>query len=262
MNFDLASILGTLLGISGVVGGQILEGGHLHQILQFTAALIVFGGTLGAMLLAYPMNDIRRAFSMIPSVYLDFNSDLSPVIAEIVKAATIARKEGLLAVEPVRVTFTDPLFRKSIKYVIDGFEPNTVREIIETEIERGLEEDENAAKVFEGAGGFAPTIGILGAVLGLIHVMTMLNEPSKIGEGIAVSFVATIYGVGLANLILLPWSMKLKRKASERMLAREIVKMGVIGIQEGLNPNFLQEKLEVYAHQNARKKGVSAGSKK
>jgi chemotaxis protein MotA len=176
------------------------------------------------------------------------------VIDEIVKAAAIVRKEGLLAVEPVRATFTDPLFKKIIKYVIDGFEANTVREIIETEIERGLEEDQNAAKVFESAGGFAPTIGILGAVLGLIHVMTMLSDPSKIGEGIAVAFVATIYGVGLANLILPPWSMKLKRKATERMVAREVVKMGVIGIQEGLNPSFLQEKLEVYAHQSMRKK--------
>jgi chemotaxis protein MotA len=252
MNFDFASILGTLLGLTGVVGGQILEGGHISQILQFTSALIVFGGTLGAMLLAYPMRDIRRAFSMIPSIYLESHAEMGPVIEEIVKAATIARKEGLLAVEPIRSSFTDPLFRKSIKYVIDGFEANTVREIIETEIERGLEEDESAAKVFEGAGGFAPTIGILGAVLGLIHVMTMLSEPAKIGEGIAVAFVATIYGVGLANLILLPWSMKLKRKATERLLAREIVKMGVIGIQEGLNPNFLQEKLEVYAHQSVR----------
>jgi chemotaxis protein MotA len=252
MNFDLASIFGTLLGITGVVGGQLLEGGHIHQIIQFTSALIVFGGTLGAMLLAYPMRDIRRAFSMIPSIYLESHVDVGPVIDEIVKAATIVRKEGLLAVEPVRATFTDPLFKKSIKYVIDGFESNTVREILETEIERGLEEDENAAKVFEGAGGFAPTIGILGAVLGLIHVMTMLNDPSKIGEGIAVAFVATIYGVGLANLILLPWSMKLKRKASERMVAREVVKMGVTGIQEGLNPSFLQEKLEVFAHQSVR----------
>jgi chemotaxis protein MotA len=252
MNFDLASVFGTLLGIAGVVGGQLLEGGHIHQIVQFTSALIVFGGTFGAMLLAYPMSDIRRAFSMIPSIYLESHADVGPVIEEIVKAATIVRKEGLLAVEPVRVTFKDPLFKKSIKYVIDGFESNTVREIMETEIERGFEEDESAAKVFEGAGGFAPTIGILGAVLGLIHVMTMLNEPSKIGEGIAVAFVATIYGVGLANLILLPWSMKLKRKASERMVAMEVIKMGVIGIQEGLNPSFLQEKLEVFAHQSTR----------
>ncbi|MFL5813635.1 MAG: MotA/TolQ/ExbB proton channel family protein, partial [Bdellovibrionia bacterium] len=187
MNFDLASVFGTLLGIAGIVGGQLLEGGHIHQIIQFTSALIVFGGTLGAMFLAYPMSDIRRAFSMIPSIYLESHADVGPVIEEIVKAATIVRKEGLLAVEPVRITFKDPLFKKSIKYVIDGFESNTVREIMETEIERGFEEDENAAKVFEGAGGFAPTIGILGAVLGLIHVMTMLNEPAKIGEGIAVA---------------------------------------------------------------------------
>jgi chemotaxis protein MotA len=262
MNFDLASLLGTILGFVGIVGGQLLEGGHIEQILQLTAALIVFGGTLGAIFLAFPMSDIRRAFSMIPSVYMDSHSEMGPLIDEIVKAATVARKEGLLAIEPLRASMTHPLFKKSIKYVIDGFEPATVREIIETEIERGLDEDENAAKVFEGAAGFAPTIGILGAVLGLIHVMTMLNEPSKIGEGIAVAFVATLYGLGLANLVLLPWAMKLKRKAAERSMAREIVKMGVIAIQEGQNPNFLQEKLEVYAHQSSRKKPAPSGAKK
>jgi chemotaxis protein MotA len=221
--------------------------------LHLPAALIVLGGTFGALLLAYPIHDIRRAFAMIPSIYRDEHADLSPVIAEIVKAASIVRKEGLLAVEPVRATFTDPLFKKCIKYVIDGFESNTVREIIETEIESGLEEDENVAKVFESAAGFAPTMGILGAVLGLIHVMMILNEPAKIGEGIAVAFVATIYGIGLANLVLLPWSMKLKRKSTQRKVARELVKMGIIGIQDGLSPGFLQEKLEVYAHQSMRK---------
>jgi chemotaxis protein MotA len=255
MNLDLASILGTVLGLIGIIGGQLLEGGSLAQIIQLTAALIVFGGTLGAMFLAYPMEDIRRAFASISSVYFEPRADLKPIVDDIVKIASIVRKDGLLAVEPVRGSIRDPLFKRTIKFVIDGFEPASIREIIDTEIEQGLEDDENAAKVFEGAGSYAPTIGIIGAVLGLIHVMTMLNEPSKIGEGIAVAFVATLYGLGLANLVLLPWGSKLRRRASQKAVARQIVKMGIVGIQEGMSPGFLQEKLETYLHQSAKGAG-------
>ncbi|MGE0616371.1 MAG: flagellar motor protein [Bacteriovoracia bacterium] len=250
---DIASLVGSLVGVLAVVGGQVLEGGHVSQILQGTAALIVCGGTLGAALVSYPMQDIKRAISLIPLVYQNVNMDVRPVIDEIVKIASIARKEGVLAVEGQRESIQNELFKKSIKYVIDGFEPATVKEIIDTEIYLALEEEESAAKVFEGAGGYAPTIGIIGAVLGLIHVMSMLDDPSKIGEGIAVAFVATVYGVGLSNLILIPWGTKLKRKAAQRAQTKEVVKIGVIGIQEGLNPHFLQEKLEVYVEEHLRR---------
>jgi len=250
---DLASLIGTLLGVSSVIGGQLLEGGSLGQISQKTAAIIVLGGTFGAMLLAFPMEDIKKAFSMIGSIYKRVDMDVRPIIDEIVRIATIARKEGVLAVEGQRESIQTPLFKKTIKYVIDGFEPNTVKEIIDTEIYLQFEEEENAGKVFEGAGGFAPTIGIIGAVLGLIQVMNKLNDPSKIGEGIAVAFVATVYGVGLANLLLIPWGTKIKRKASQRMIAKEVVKLGVVGIQEGLNPHFLQEKLEVFVEEHMRR---------
>ena len=243
---DLSALIGTLLGISAVLLGQFLEGGTLGQILQGTAALIVVGGTCGAMFLAFPLEDIRRAFSLLKDVYRDSDDDPAPLVAEIVRIAGIARKEGVLALEAQRATIQDPLFARSIKYVVDGLEPAAVRELLESEIQQTFERDECASKVFEGAGGYAPTIGILGAVLGLIHVMSMLNEPSKIGEGIAVAFVATIYGVGLANLVLLPWGNKIKRKAEGRMRRMEVVKLGIQGIQEGLNPNFLREKLETY----------------
>lgn len=254
---DLFSLIGTILGVSAVVGGQLLEGGHLSQILQGTAALIVVGGTMGAMLVSYPMQDIKDAFKMIPLVFENVNLDLRPVIEEIVRIATVARKEGVLAIEAQRATIQNPLFKKSIKYVIDGFEPQTVKDIIDTEIELALEREENAGKVFEGAGGYAPTIGIIGAVLGLIHVMSMLNDPSKIGEGIAVAFVATVYGVGLSNLILIPWGTKLKRKAQQRALVKEVIKLGVVGIQEGLNPHFLKEKLEVFLDSSLRDERTS-----
>ena len=254
---DFASVFGTILSFAGVIGGQLLEGGHLHQIMQGTAAIIVLGGTLGAMLLSFPMSDIKRAFAMIPSIYKDEKMNPRETIDEIIRIATIARKEGVLAVEGQRDTIKNELFKKSIKYVIDGFEPNTVKEIIETEIFLEFEEEEAAGKVFEGAGGYAPTVGIIGAVLGLIHVMSMLNDPSKIGEGIAVAFVATVYGVGLANLLFIPWGTKLKRKAGMKMVQKEVVKLGIVGIQEGLNPHFLQEKLEVFVEEKFRKHAPS-----
>lgn len=253
---DLASIIGTFLGISCVVGGQVLEGGHLTQIMQGTAALIVVGGTLGAMFLSFTVEDIKKAFSLLPFIYKKLDLDVRPTIDEIVRIATIARKEGILAVEGQKESIKNPLFKKTIKYVIDGFDANTVKEIIDNEIFIEFEEEENAGKVFEGAGGYSPTIGIIGAVLGLIHVMSLLNEPgSDIGGGIAVAFVATVYGVGLANLVLIPWGTKIKRKAGQKMMTKEVVKVGVVGIQEGLNPHFLQEKLEVFVEEHLRRTG-------
>ena len=249
---DLTSVVGSLLGIVGIVSGQLLEGGHVGQLLQGTAALIVLSGTFSAMLLSYPPEDIKKAISLIPSIYKPVDLDVRPTIEEIIRIATIARKEGVLAVEGQKDSIKNEMFKKSIKYVIDGFEPNTVKEIIETEIFLAFEEEENAGKVFEGAGGYAPTIGIIGAVLGLIHVMSMLDQPEKIGEGIAVAFVATVYGVAVANLLLIPWGTKIKRKAAQKMIPKEVVKLGVVGIQEGLNPHFLQEKLEVFVEEHLK----------
>ena len=250
--WDFAAILGTLLGVVAVFGGALIEGLHFGDIMIGTAALIVFGGTAAAALVSFPPQDVKKAIQLIPLVYQKVDMDVRPLIAEIVRIATIARKEGVLAVEGQKESIQNPLFKRSIRYVIDGFEPNTVKEIIDNEITVAYEEEEAAGKVWEGAGGYAPTIGIIGAVLGLIHVMKSLDDPSKIGGGIAVAFVATVYGVGSANLILIPWGTKIKRKAAQRMLAKEVVKLGVVGIQEGLNPHFLQEKLEVFVEESLR----------
>lgn len=250
---DLMSVVGTILGLTAVFGGALLEGLHAGDLLIGTAAMIVFGGTFAAMMVSFPPQDVKRALGMIPLIYKKVDLDVRPIIDEIIRIATVARKEGVLAVEGQRESIQDPLFKKTIKYVIDGFEPNTVKEIIDTEIYLSFEETEAAGKVWEGAGGYSPTIGIIGAVLGLIHVMKSLDDPSKIGSGIAVAFVATVYGVGAANLILIPWGTKLKRKAAQLMLAKEVVKLGVVGIQEGLNPHFLQEKLEVFVEEHLRR---------
>jgi chemotaxis protein MotA len=250
---EIVTVVGVMMGIFAVFGGALLEGLHVSSIMQGTAAVIVFGGTFGAMLVSFPQQDVIRAFKMLNVVFQKVDTDVRSVIEEIIKVATVARKEGVLALEGMRDSIQDPLFKKSIKYVIDGFEPQTVKDIMQSEIDLIFEEEEMAGKVWEGTGGYAPTIGIIGAVLGLIHVMASMNEPgSDLGSGIAVAFVATVYGVGSANLIFIPFGTKLKRKALMRATVKEVVKIGVIGIQEGLNPHFLKEKLEVYVEEHLR----------
>lgn len=256
---ELATVIGVILGVLGVFGGAVLEGLHISALLQSTAAIIVFGGTFGAMLVSYPTQDLKRAFGLLGVIFGNVDTDVRPVIEEIIKIASVARKEGVLAVEGMRDSIVNPLFKKSIKYVIDGFEPQTVKDIMQSEIDLAFEEEETAGKVWEGTGGYAPTIGIIGAVLGLIHVMNTMNQPgADLGAGIAVAFVATVYGVGSANIIFIPFGAKLKRKAQLRAMSKEVVKIGVIGIQEGLNPHFLREKLEVYVEEHLRK-GENAG---
>ena len=199
---------------------------------------------------------------MMNIVFQKVDTDVREVIDEIIKVATVARKEGVLALEGMRDSINNPLFKKSVKFVIDGFEPQTVKDIMQSEIDIAYEEEEAAGKVWEGTGGYAPTIGIIGAVLGLIHVMQSLDDPSKIGSGIAVAFVATVYGVGAANLLFIPFGTKLKRKAHMRAQVKEVVKLGVIGIQEGLNPHFLREKLEVFVEEHLRGHGGAEGGEK
>ncbi|MEW6057446.1 MAG: flagellar motor protein [Bdellovibrionota bacterium] len=260
---EIVTVIGVLMGLGAVFGGALLEGLHLSSIMQGTAAIIVFGGTIGAMLVSFPQQDVKRAFSMIGVIFKLVDTDVREVIEEIIKVASVARKEGVLAVEGMRDSIQNPLFKKSIKYVIDGFEPQTVKDIMQTEIDIAFEEEETAGKVWEGTGGYAPTIGIIGAVLGLIHVMASMNEPgSDLGSGIAVAFVATVYGVGSANLLFIPFGTKLKRKAAMRAMAKEVVKIGVIGIQEGLNPHFLREKLEVYVEEHLRGGAHGGGGEK
>lgn len=258
---ELTTVIGVAMGILAVFGGALIEGLHLGAILQGTAAIIVFGGTIGAALVSFPSQDVKRAVGMLSVIFSTVDTDVREVIDEIIKIASVARKEGVLAVEGMRDSIQNPLFKKTIKFVIDGFEPQTVKDIMQAEIDLVFEEEEAAGKVWEGTGGYAPTIGIIGAVLGLIHVMGNLSDPSKLGDGIAVAFVATVYGVGSANLIFIPFGTKLKRKAQMRCMSKEVVKLGVIGIQEGLNPHFLREKLEVYVEEHLRKSHGGGGEK-
>ena len=243
---EMLSLIGQLLGVLALFGGALLEGLHLQSILVPTAALIVFGGTLAAVLVSFPARDVSRALGSVGKVFSPIEQEVQAVIDEIGKVAALARKEGILAVEQIRSEIQNPLLKRSIKFVIDGFDGVTLKEILENEIDQAFDEDETAGRVWEAAGGYAPTIGIIGAVLGLIHVMQSLDDPSKIGGGIAVAFVATVYGVAGANLVFLPWGSKLRRRAHLEATVKELVKIGVLGIQEGLNPHFLHQKLQVF----------------
>jgi chemotaxis protein MotA len=243
---DRASVIGLLLGVAAVVFGNVFDGGKIESILQLTAAFIVFGGTLGATLLSAPLNDVLKAFAALNDVLFSKRNPPDEIIKEIIRFSRIARKNGLIALEPSIKKIGDHFFRKAVSLAVDGMSPKVLKETMEQQNTTYEEERRRVAKVFETAGGFAPTIGIIGAVLGLIHVMENLSDPSKLGSGIAVAFVATIYGVGSANLILLPISKKLITRLNIELSVREMILEGVIGILSGLNPHYLEERLMVF----------------
>lgn len=247
---DFTSVAGIPVGVGLILLGQTLEGGSVKSILQLTAAIIVFGGTLGAVLLSFSMTDVKRAVFALRTLFLWDGEPPARTIETVMQHATKARSAGILALEDVLPEVADPFLRKALGLVVDGANPQAMREMLEMESQGREEHDEAPAKVYEAAGGYAPTVGILGAVLGLIHVMQNMTDPSKLGAGIAVAFVATIYGVGSANLIFLPAATKLKMKARHEAKRRELMLEGVLAIQEGLNLQIIQQKLRGYAAQS------------
>jgi chemotaxis protein MotA len=250
---DILSILGIALSIVAIVGGQYLEGGHLSSIMQFTAFLIVMGGTLGAVMLNYPMPIFMKALKSIGMVFGSVHVDMKGIISKIVELSNISRKQGLLALEGQIKTVQDPLMAKGVQLVVDGTEPPKIREILEVEVGIFEEEYVLAGKVYESLGGYAPTVGIIGAVLGLIHVMENLADPSKLGSGIAVAFVATVYGVGAANLFFLPMGGKIKMKAKELVMGKLMVIEGLIAVAQGENPRMIEEKLSGFLPTSQKK---------
>ena len=241
---DIATILGIVLALGSIAGGQALEGGHIGSILQLTAFIIVIGGTIGACCVQNPLPVLVKAVGALSLALAGPHQDNKGTIKLILDLANVSRKQGLLALEGKLKEIKDPFMRKGVQLIVDGTDPKAVHEILEIEVEHHEEQGILAAKVWEAAGGYAPTIGILGAVLGLIHVMENLADPSKLGSGIAVAFVATIYGVGAANLLFLPLANKIKLKLKEESGARNLAIMGLVGLAHGENPRLLQEKLE------------------
>jgi chemotaxis protein MotA len=243
---DKSSVSGITLAVTGIIAGLLLEGGNLGQILQPTAAIIVFGGTIGAVMLQFPLNVVLQAMRRLGSVFLSPRQDPQATILRLVKYAQKARREGIVSLDADLPDIEDPFLHKSLMLAVDGTEPDELRKIMELELNNQSEREEQVPQVFESAGGFAPTIGIIGAVLGLIQVMQHLDKIDEVGRGIAVAFVATIYGVGSANLLYLPVSGKMKIRIREEQIIREMTLEGVASILEGMNPHMLETKLLSY----------------
>lgn len=243
---DKGTIIGGLVALGAILFGLILEGGKVGQILQPTAALIVFGGTLGAILVQFPINAVTTAFRDLVNIFFVPKNDPQAIVREIVTLTYKARKEGIVALDNVLDSIADPFLKKSLMLAVDGTEPGELRKMMELEMERKDEIDESSPRVFESAGAFSPTIGIIGAVLGLIQVMQHLDDIDEVGKGIAVAFVATVYGVGAANLLLLPSAGKLRIRIREEQILREMMLEGVISIMEGMNPRMIETKLVSY----------------
>jgi len=256
---DITSIGGILFAIACILGGQALEGGHASSLAQATAAIIVIGGTIGACAVAFPMKDFVKGLKMAGLAFKNKKDDTPELIKQVVDLATVARREGVLALEQKLTEIRDPFLRRAVGFLVDGVDAAIARDSLETEIHHEFESNGVAAKVWESAGGFAPTVGILGAVLGLIHVMENLSDPSKLGGGIATAFVATVYGVGSANLLFLPIANKVKRKIGLEKDRKTVIAEGVLSIQAGLNPRVLEEKLASYAGHHAPKKEGEGG---
>ena len=244
--FDIISIIGILISFAAILGGQFLEGGHLGSLVQVTAFIIVLGGTFGACMLQFSLPVFLQGIKLLRWIILPPYISLDDVIDQIISWGQTARRGGLLSLEPILVEMEDPFMKKGLQLLVDGAEPEKLREAMEVDMYAYDEHYRLAAKVWESAGGYSPTIGILGAVMGLIHVMENLSDPSKLGGGIAVAFVATIYGVGAANLFFLPIANKLKSIIGREMVKREMVVEGLVAIANGENPRLIETKLRGY----------------
>lgn len=256
---DKATMGGVFLAVGGILLGLLLEGGNLGQILQPTAAMIVFGGTLGAILIQYPLPVVLIAFRRLAHVFLEPSQNAQGTVDTLVGYANRARREGIISLDKELANITEPFLRRSLMLAVDGTEPQELRKIMELELDNQAEQDEKIPQLFESAGGFSPTIGIIGAVLGLIQVMQHLDKIDEVGRGIAVAFVATIYGVGAANLFFLPSSGKLKIRLRDEQVIREMTLEGVVSILEGMNPRMLESKLLGFLSQ-AREASSSTAS--
>jgi len=252
---DVATLFGIALAFTGILGGLLLEKGKIQDIVQVTAAMIVLGGTFGAVLITTPLPVVIRAVASLRNVFFDRTVSPRATIEALIGYATQARKNGIVSLEMEANKIADPFLRKALNLAVDGTDLQELRKMMETDIALGEQAGEAEAKVWEAAGGYAPTIGIIGAVLGLIQVMKHLEDIKEVGHGIAVAFVATVYGVGSANIFFLPMGNKLRARLRAASLLKEMTLEGVVGIVEGLNPTLIRMKLDGYdpAHGKAAK---------
>jgi chemotaxis protein MotA len=246
MKPDLATIGGLAVAFGGILGGMMLEGGKLGEILQFTAGMIVVGGTFGAVMITTPLSLLFAAVKKLPLVFLERSGSTSDVVEEILSYATRARKNGIVSLESDIDKIGDPFLKKALSLAVDGTDLQDLRRMMDLELHLEEQSGEAEAKVFEAAGGYSPTLGIIGAVLGLIQVMKHLENIEEVGKGIAVAFVATVYGLLVANIIMLPAANKLKARLQDSIRTKEMMLEGVCSIAEGLNPKLIRSKLEAY----------------
>ena len=243
---DISSIAGIALAVIGILAGMMIEGGSIAQITQPTAAMIVCGGTAGAVMLQFPLSIFLAACKQLVKVFLHKGGDGEAVLAQLVEFANKARKSGIVSLDADLPNIADPFLKQALTLAVDGTEPSEVRKIMQLELDNRSEIEEKIPAVFEAAGGYSPTVGIIGAVLGLIQVMKNLDNIDEVGRGIATAFVATIYGVAVANLICLPAAGKLKFRHREEVMQKEMILEGVISILEGMNPRILGTKLRTF----------------
>jgi chemotaxis protein MotA len=247
---DKSSIGGITLAVGGITLGLVLEGGRVAQILQPTAAIIVFGGTIGAVMLQFPLPVILEAGRQLRTVFREPNANSLQTVRQLVSYAHQARRAGIVSLDDELESIEDPFLKRSLMLAVDGTEPEELRKMMDSALNAKAEQEELVSQVFDSAGGFAPTIGIIGAVLGLIQVMQHLSNMEEVGRGIAVAFVATIYGVGAANLLFLPCAGKLKIRLRQQQVLREMTLEGVVSILEGMNPHVLEGKLLGYLQEH------------
>jgi chemotaxis protein MotA len=246
---DKGSFSGAILAVTGIIAGLLIEGGSIGQMLQPTAALIVFGGTMGAVLLQFSLPTVGAAFRRVLHLFAAHGKQSDTLVSQLVSFANKARRNGVVSLDADLQTIQDPFLKRALMLAVDGTEPLELRKIMRVNLDSMAENDDRLPSVFESAGGFSPTIGILGAVLGLIQVMQHLDNIQEVGRGIAVAFVATIYGVGAANLFFLPFAGKMRIQLREEHLRREMMLEGVVSIIEGMNPRMLEIKLGGFLRQ-------------
>jgi chemotaxis protein MotA len=256
---DFVTISGIALALGGILGGLIMEGGRITDVAQITAAFIVLGGTFGAVMISTPLAVLKGALVRFAHVFLDKTQPPDAAIEQLIGYATKARKNGLVSLESEALEIRDPFLRKALTLAVDGTDLQELRNMMQLEIDMADNHALAEARVFEAAGGYSPTIGIIGAVMGLIQVMKNLANIEEVGHGIAVAFVATVYGVGIANIFLLPAANKIKARIERDTELKELKLEGVVAIVEGLNPKLIRSKLEAY--QQGRTAGTTGEEK-
>jgi len=256
---DLSTLAGIGIALAGIVGGLILEKGSIQDIAQATAAMIVLGGTLGAVMVTTPLPVVLRAFRGLGGVFFERASPMASMIEELIHFAAKARKNGIVSLETDAAAITDPFLKKALNLAVDGTDLQELRKMMEIDMTLSEQSLDAEAKVWESAGGYSPTIGIIGAVLGLIQVMKHLEDIKEVGHGIAVAFVATVYGVGAANIFFLPAANKLRSRIRDAIVIKEMTLEGIVGIVEGLNPTLIRMKLEAF-DQHPEKSAKPRGS--